>query len=184
VLTSANAARAVARHPRRDELTLLTAFTVGRHTARAAGVAGFHHIRSADGDRNDLIELLRAEYAGNAAPLLYLAGEDRAGDLAAAGVPVVTAVVYRAVKVERFAPEVSAALAERALDGVLHFSRRSAESYLDCAARAGIGDRALAPLHVCLSSQVAEPLAAAGARAIRIAPRPDEAAMIELMGAG
>ena len=35
VLTSANAARAVARHTRRDEITSLTVFTVGRHSARA-----------------------------------------------------------------------------------------------------------------------------------------------------
>jgi uroporphyrinogen-III synthase len=67
---------------------------------------------------------------------------------------------------------------------VLHFSRRSAESYLACAARAGVGEAALEPVHLCLSAQVAEPLAAAGAAAIRIAPRPDEAAIIELAAIG
>ena len=36
VITSANAARAIARHSRREALTALTAFTVGRHTAEAA----------------------------------------------------------------------------------------------------------------------------------------------------
>ncbi len=188
VLTSANAARAVAGHSRRDELTGLTAFTVGRQTARAACAAGFPRIRSADGDRNDLVELLRAEYAGVPGPLLYLAGEDRAGDLAAelgeAGVAIVTVVAYRAVKAEQFSPAVAAELGERALDGVLHFSRRSAESYLACAARAGIGEAALAPLQLCLSAAVAEPLAAAGAASIRIASRPNEAAMIELAGIG
>jgi uroporphyrinogen-III synthase len=189
VLTSANAARAVAGHSRREELTALTAFTVGLQTARAACAAGFHRIRSADGDRDDLARLLRGECAGQPGALLYLAGEDRAGDLAAElateiGVPVVTVVAYRAVKAERFPPAVAAALGEGALDGVLHFSRRSAESYLACAARAGIGAAALAPLHLCLSAQVAEPLAAAGAAAIRIAPRPDEAAMIELASIG
>ncbi len=117
-------------------------------------------------------------------PLLYLAGEERAGDLAAGGARVVTVVVYRAVKAEHFAPEVAAALARRALDGVLHFSTRSAQAYLDCASRDGILDAALAPLHVCISRQVAQPLAAAGAAAIRIAPRPDESAMIEVVGAG
>jgi uroporphyrinogen-III synthase len=189
VLTSANAARAVAEHSRREELTALTAFTVGRQTARAACAAGFHRIRSADGDRDDLTRLLRGECAGQSGALLYLAGEDRAGDLAAElateiGVPVVTVVAYRAVKAEQFPPAVAAALGEGALDGVLHFSRRSAESYLACAARAGIGAAALAPLHLCLSAQVSEPLAAAGAAAIRIAPRPDEAAMIELASIG
>jgi uroporphyrinogen-III synthase len=182
VMTSANAARALARHPRREALTALTAFTVGRHTAEAARAAGFREVRSADGDKDDLAALLRARYGERSAPLLYLAGEDRAGDLTAGGMRVLTAVVYRAVKVERFAPAVAVALGEGGLDGVLHFSRRSAQAYLDCAAHAGIVERALALLHFCLSRQVAQPLAAAGAAAIRIAPHPDEAAMLDLVG--
>jgi uroporphyrinogen-III synthase len=182
VMTSANAARALARHPRREALTALTAFTVGRGTAEAARVAGFREVRSADGDKDDLAALLRARYGERSAPLLYLAGEDRAGDLTAGGMRVLTAVLYRAVKVERFAPAVAVALGEGGLDGVLHFSRRSAQAYLDCAAHAGIVERALALLHFCLSRQVAQPLAAAGAAAIRIAPHPDEAAMLDLVG--
>ena len=71
---------------------------------------------------------------------------------------------------------------EGALDGVLHFSTRSAEAYLACAARGGIRDRALAPAHYCLSRQVAVPLTAAGAAAVLIAARPDEAALLELVG--
>jgi uroporphyrinogen-III synthase len=182
VITSANAARAVASHSRREALTALTAFTVGHHTAEAARAAGFRAVECADGDKDDLVALIRARGDERAAPLLYLAGEDRAGDLAASGVSLLTAVAYRAVKVERFAPDVAAALAQGALDGVLHFSRRSAQAYLDCAARARILERALAPVHFCLSRQVAQPLAAAGAGAIRLAPHPDEAAMIDLVG--
>src|SRR5262249_6025043 len=111
VITSANAARAIARHSRREALTALTAFTVGRHTAEAARAAGFRAVECADGDKDDLAALLRARFNERSAPLLYLAGEDRAGDLAASGVPLLTAVVYRAVKVERFAPAVAVALA-------------------------------------------------------------------------
>src|SRR4029077_709799 len=117
--------------------------------------------------KGDLTALLRARFNERSAPLLYLAGEDRAGDLAASGVPVLTAVVYRAVKVERFARDVAAALAQGALDGVLHFSRRSAQAYLDCAARARIFERALAPVQFCLSRQVSQPLAARGAAGFR-----------------
>jgi uroporphyrinogen-III synthase len=182
VMTSANAARAVAEHPRRAALIVREAFTVGRHTADAARAAGFRTVQSADGDKDDLADVLRARRGESTGPLLYLAGEDRAGDLAAGGARVVTVVVYRAVKAEHFAPEVAAALARRALDGVLHFSARSAQAYLDCASRDGILDAALAPLHVCISRQVAQPLAAAGAAAIRIAPRPDESAMIDVVG--
>jgi uroporphyrinogen-III synthase len=93
-----------------------------------------------------------------------------------------TAVVYRALKADHFPPPVAAALAQREIDGVLHFSARSAEAYLDCAARAGIGNQALAPVHYCLSRQVAAPLSVAGAVVVRVAARPDEMAMLELVG--
>ena len=193
VLTSANAARAIVDHPGRAQLTAMTAFTVGRRTAEAARAVGFRDVRSADGDKRDLVDLLRADLlrtdllrmeSSGRAPLLYLAGEDRAGDLAAAGLPVHTAVVYRALKAAHFPPPVAAALAQRAIDGVLHFSTRSAEAYLDCAARGGFSDHALAPVHYCLSRQVAAPLSAAGAVALRVAARPDEMAMLELVGEG
>ena len=186
VMTSANAARAVAAHPSRAVLAALPAFTVGRRTAEAARAAGFADVRSADGDKADLAALLRAEYEAARGPLLYLAGEDRAGelDLAVSGIAVVTTVIYRAAAAERFPDEVAAALAAGAIDGVLHFSRRSAEAYLACGRRAGVLAAALAPLQLCLSAAVAEPLAAAGARAVRIAFRPDETAMLELVGVG
>jgi uroporphyrinogen-III synthase len=186
VMTSANAARAVAAHPSRAALAALPAFTVGRRTAEAARSAGFADVRSADGDKADLAALIRVDYEGERGPLLYLAGEDRAGelDLSASGVAVVTAVIYRAVATERFPAAAAAALAAGAIDGVLHFSRRSAEAYLTCGNRAGLLASALAPLQLCLSAAVAEPLAAAGAASIRIASRPDEAVMLELVGPG
>jgi uroporphyrinogen-III synthase len=182
VMTSANAARAVARHPRRDMLSALDAFVVGRHTAEAARAAGFRSVHSADGDKDDLADFLRARMGEHSGPLLYLAGEDRAGDLAVGDVPIVTLVSYRAVQVERFPRTVATALGQGALDGVLHFSARTAQAYLDCAARERLHERALAPVHFCLSQHVAQPLFAAGAAAIRIAPQPDEAAIIELVG--
>jgi uroporphyrinogen-III synthase len=181
VMTSANAARAVAAHPSRAVLAALPAFTVGRRTAEAARAAGFADVRCADGDKADLAALIRAEYDAARGPLLYLAGEDRAGelDLSASGIAVVTKVIYRAAAAERFPDAAAAALAAGAIDGVLHFSRRSAEAYLACA---GLLAGALVPLQLCLSAAVAEPLAAAGAASIRIASRPDEAAMLELVG--
>ena len=182
VFTSANAARALAGHPARAALTALPALVVGRHSADAAREVGFREVTSADGDRDDLATLLRARAGEH--PLLYLAGEDRAGDAADWGVPAVSVIAYRAVKLERFAPPVAATLSQRALDGVLHFSRRSAEAYLDCTARARMRVRALVPVHFCLSVQVSHPLLAVGAPRIRIAPRPDEAALLELVGEG
>jgi uroporphyrinogen-III synthase len=182
VMTSANAARAIATHSACAKLTALPAFTVGRHTADAARAAGFAEVTSADGDKGDLTRLLGARLPQNSRPLLYLAGEDRSGELALAGVTVRTVVVYRTIAVERFPPDLAAALARGEIDGVLHFSRRSVQAYVHCASRAGALDHALAPLHFCLSRQVSEPLAAADAAGIRIASRPEEGALIDLVG--
>ncbi len=182
IMTSANAARALAEHPRRTELLSLPVFAVGAHTAELARSAGFPEVRCADGDKRQLSAMLRQHASDKRHSLLYLAGEDRAGDLELPECArVVTAVVYRMARRREFDKAVEAALAQRQIDGVLHFSRRSAETYLDCASRCHIRQQALAPLHYCLSRQVAIPLADAGAAAIRIAPRPDEAALIELI---
>lgn len=183
-LTSANAARALAQHPRRAELSALPVFAVGRRTAAAARAAGFADVVSADGNEQDLVGLIAAHRAGTQ-PLLYLAGEERAcdlaGDLAARGVEVHTAVVYRTVATVVFPAAVHAAMAGSGLDGVLHYSRRSAAIYLDCAKRSGVLDGALAACQYCLSRQVAEPLVAAGARNVRIPTRPEETALLDLI---
>ena len=182
-LTSANAAHALERHPRRTELLALPVFVVGRRTGAAARAAGFADVHSADGNARDLARLIASRVAGGA--LLYLAGEDRAADLAGNladhGVTVETAVVYRAARVSGFPAATAAALAAGGLDGVLHYSRRSAEAYLDCARIAGLLRDGLSPVHYCLSQPVAEPLLKAGARDVRIAARPEEGALLDLI---
>ena len=184
-ITSANAVRALERHPRLPELMGLPLFVVGRRTAEVARAAGFGNVMSADGNESDLARLIAARVAADDAPLLYLAGEDRADnlavDLAAHGLRVQVAAVYRAAKAERFPLAAEAALAAGRIDGVLHYSRRSAQAYIDCAQAAEMLDRALRPCHCCLSAQVAKPLLAAGAADIRVAARPDEAALVELI---
>ncbi len=182
LLTSANAARAIGSHPRIGELVSLPALAVGRRTAEAARGVGFKNVQSADGDGRDLSRVAAARFAGTRAPLLYLAGEERARDLAdeLAGLELRTIVVYRAVKLLSLPASVQAALSENRLDGVLHFSLRSAEAYVACAKAAGLLDKALGLFQFCLSPRVAG--AIAGAQKVRIAGHPDEAALLELVG--
>ena len=183
-MTSANAAHALERHSRRLEMTRLPALTVGRRTAEAAGAVGFTDIASANGNEQALAQLIGDRMA-RGKKILYLVGEDRAGDLAIAvaphGVRVETVVVYRAVAAERLPDAASAALRAGEVNGVLHFSRRSAVIYLDCAKAAGVLDSALRPFHYCLSQAVAEPLVAAGAIRVMIAQSPEENALLELV---
>jgi uroporphyrinogen-III synthase len=181
IITSANAPGAIADSPAGKALFKLPLFAVGRRSADAARQAGFSNVAAAGGDVRDLVKLIAERHADASAPLLYLAGEDRAADLVAElvvhDIAAEMAVVYRAASAP-FPPALSAALQAGEVDAVLHFSKRSAETYLAGAAQAGVAKQALAVRHICLSAQAAEPLAGAGAGRIAIAPRPDEAALI------
>ena len=183
LVTSANAVRAIAGHKRRGELRGIPVFTVGAHSAQDMRAAGFAAVSSADGNVADLATLVAARLPAGAR-LLYLAGEERSGDLAGAlraqGFAVDTALVYRAVAAQQLPRQAVTALAA-GVDAVLHFSRRSAEAYVAAARNAGILAAALQqPVQMCLSARIAEPLRSAGAAKIRIASRPDEAAMLAL----
>ena len=181
VITSANAPGAIAGNAAGAALFKLPLFAVGKRSADAARQVGFTNVTSAGGDMRDLVQLVAERHADAKAPLLYLAGEDRAADLVAElavhGITAEMRVVYRAVTTP-YPPELTTALKAGEVDAVLHFSKRSAQNYLAGAALAGVAGEALDVRHICLSSQIAEPLSSAGAGRIAIAPRPDEAALI------
>jgi uroporphyrinogen-III synthase len=183
LITSANAAAAIAMHQRKSAVLALPAFAVGDRSAEAMRAAGFADVISAGGAVADLSRLVVERIKPNAT-LLYLAGEQRAGDLAgdlqAKGFAVHTAIVYRAVTAATLPQDATDALTA-GLDGVLHFSRRSAEAYLSGARAAGALSTALAPAQFCLSEQIAVPLRHAGAVTIHVAPRPNEAALIDFI---
>lgn len=184
LVTSANAIRALPAD-RQHALRALPLLAVGDRTAGAARIAGFADVRSAQGNATDLVQLAASTFRGVSARVLYLAGEQRAVDLMAAlaahGIAVETAVVYRMAAVEHLPDEVAKALAAHRIDGVLHYSARSAKAYLAAAAGGGVREAALAPSHYCLSAEIAAPLTAAGATNVHIAGHPDEVALRRLI---
>ncbi len=188
LLTSANAVRAVRGHPAFALLRALPAIGVGDRTAAAAREAGFAGVVSAAGDARDLVAAAARRFAGIGGTILYLCGEDRAADvgaaLAGAGVEVVTTPVYRMAAAARFPPPAADALRAGRIQGVLHYSRRSALAYLACAGNDRLEACALRPVHYALSAAVAAPLLQAGAGDVRVAARPDEAALFERVGSG
>jgi uroporphyrinogen-III synthase len=186
LVTSANAARAIAVHRQFNELRALSVFAVGEKTAEAMRSAGFADVISADGDVDDLARLVATQLKPGA-QLLYLAGAERSGDLAAIlgaqNFIVRTVVIYRAVAADAL-PAATACAIAAGIDGVVHFSRRSAEAFVKVVCEAGLRDQAVSkPVHFCLSAQVAEPLAQAGAANIRVAKEPVEAALLALVPA-
>jgi uroporphyrinogen-III synthase len=184
-MTSANAAHALAAHPQAALLRPLPVFAVGDRTAEAARAAGFTDVASANGALADLARLVAERCAGARAPLLYAAGEDRAGDLSsplgAHGIAVRTVAVYRAVAETTLPSRVAELLRRGEFDGVLHYSRRSLAIFLRLSEQASLLNAALGVVHYCLSAEVAAPLEEMGARRIKVAAAPNEAALFKLL---
>lgn len=183
IMTSGNAARAIAS--RAVMLLPLPVFAVGHQTAIAARDAGFVSVVSAAGDGADLVALLATQKLSSTNPLLYLAGNDRARDLTAElsaySIRAETHVVYRAVPAKALAATVKEAFLENRLDGVLHYSRRTAAIFCECAASSGVLAEALLSTHYCLSARAAEPLVELGAKDVRVGSSPDEDALFRLL---
>jgi uroporphyrinogen-III synthase len=186
IMTSANAARAIAVHPRVQELLALTVFAVGRRTADAARIVGFTDVHSADADAAALARLTIEQIGRANAPLLYLAGEDRTGEieraLATHGLKVQTVVIYRAVAAPELAADITSALRSNVLDAALHFSQRSAQALVAAARAAGVLDNVLKMRHYCLSTAVAAVLEGVQAERIEVADLPDEQTLVARVG--
>ncbi|MGY3486205.1 uroporphyrinogen-III synthase [Bradyrhizobium sp. USDA 4011] len=188
ILTSANALRALDLAGSR--LLGLPLFAVGAHTADAARAAGFDKVMVAKGDAVSLRDLVLARVkAGElaaSATLLHLAGadlsRDLAGELSEKGLSVVTHTTYRMAPVAAFPTEVSDAFMANRITAVLHYSRRSAQAFLDIIRADGIEISALALPQCCISAAVAAVLHDAGATNVVVAARPDENALLEALG--
>ncbi|WP_158811129.1 uroporphyrinogen-III synthase [Beijerinckia sp. L45] len=177
VATSSRAFSAIADES--PDLLPLPLYLVGARTEAAARRHGFAGPVIVAPDGAGLVAILQGQPAMR---LLYLAGVDRKPDieagLAATLHRLMVIETYEAVAVESLKPEVVAALRNGVIDGVLHYSRRSAEIFLMLAARASV-DQTKTP-HLCLSSDVAAPLREAGCLEVHVAPTPDEAGMRSL----
>ncbi len=184
-MTSANAARAIARHPRRAQLTR-AAGVHGRPPHRARPRARPASPMSAPPTATATISSrsLRARLAAAPAAALSRRRGPRRRSRRRSALPASRRPRW---SIARSRPSAfrrrSRPRWRRARSTACCISPGAAPRLTSTAPPAPASStRALAPCHFCLSRQVAEPLAAAGAAEIRIAARPDEAALIELVG--
>jgi uroporphyrinogen-III synthase len=187
IVTSANALRGIEPHLQNSRLLKLPLFAVGEHTAAAARRSGFENVISADGDaaglRDCVLASVKTKELKKASPLLYLAGADLARDLAGElgerGFTVVTHTTYRMSPVSNLPRDICDAFAAHGIEAVLHYSRRSARTFLEAARSGGVEISALAIPQCCISAPVASVLRDAGASQVMVAGRPDENALLE-----
>jgi uroporphyrinogen-III synthase len=172
--TSANGVRSLIRRTRHRDVPI---FAVGPQTAEEAAKAGFADVCRADGDAVALAEAT-TRWARPEGVLLHVCGEDAPGTLAdilvARGFTVRRAVLYGMAAAGELPLEVRTAL--DALDAVMFFSPRSARLFLTLAQ--GLPIAGLTAL--CISPATAGVLASGIFAEVRIADRPNQAAMLAL----
>jgi uroporphyrinogen-III synthase len=180
--TSANGVRALARlAPWRD----LPIWAVGDASAREARKLGFARVESASGDVAALAALVAARADPAAGPLLHVAARLLAGDLggalAAKGFNVDKAVLYESVTAETMSPTLADALHQGRIAVALFFSPRTAATFVTLAEKAGCGESLRRIKALALSAAVAETLSSLPWRAVEVADRPDQSALLALL---
>ncbi|MEK7246436.1 MAG: uroporphyrinogen-III synthase, partial [Pseudomonadota bacterium] len=180
LVTSANGARAFAeRNAERDLLVL----AVGDASAGAARALGFARVESPAGDVAALAELCQRRLDPARGPLLHVAGTRVAGDLAGqlgrAGFRYRREVLYQAREASRLSETTRAALEAGALDGVLFFSPRTAQTFVALANQAGATAAFARLAAFCLSPAVAAAARAAAWGRIVVAERPEQDSLLE-----
>ena len=176
--TSANGVRALIRRTRRRDVSV---FAVGPQTAEEATKAGFTDVRSADGDAVALAEAA-TRWARPEDVLLHVCGEDAPGTLAdtlaVRGFTMRRAVLYGMAAAAELPTETRAALRDGQLDAAMFFSPRTAGLFVELAQ--GLPIASLTAF--CISPNTARALPQGAFADIRVAAKPNQAAMLELVG--
>ncbi|WP_428687066.1 uroporphyrinogen-III synthase [Roseibium sp.] len=182
-VTSRRAVTVLSEHAQMPDLKALPVFAVGESTAEACRRAGFESVTAADGDVASLASCLldhRGVLAGSA--VLYPAAEERAGDLEGlldeGGMTCRLQVVYRMEAVDELPEAVVDALISSAYDGVLVYSKRTAEALLDLLTASGLNPVFSGLRVFAISQQAAGPLS--GHMKVHVAGAPNETALLKL----
>lgn len=177
--TSANGVRALARLTDNRSLPL---FAVGDATASRARAEGFITVASASGTVIDLARLAVERMRPQDGPLLHVAGDVVAGDLAGAlraeGFAIERRVLYEARPVPMLSETAIGALRAGSIDFALFFSPRTAAIFVRLAGSAAVGPccRSITALSISAAADAALAELSWGDR--RIAEMPNQRALL------
>ena len=186
IATSSNGLRALHNSPALRAALVLPVFAVGPATAALAREMGFSNIVEGPGTASGLVPVIIAKAADlGGRPLVYLAGEtlafDLAGALAGHGINVRQIPSYRAREISLLPETVQSQLALGQIDAVVLMSPRTARIWSGLAKKSGI-ERDLRHLtHVCLSPSVADRLQLRPSPEIVVAARPNGHEIVSLI---
>lgn len=176
IATSANALRLGGKL---DALKFLPLLCVGPQTAAFARTAGFVFATAQGGDVQGLARHILKNLNPAHGPLLYLSGNETAGDLAG----LLKKQGFSLTRVVTYDAEPRAITGEearvRAAEGVMLYSPRTARVWVKEVQTHGLADHVAGLTHFCISANVAAELPAAWPR--ELASAPNEGAMLELL---
>ena len=181
-ITSANAVR----HASKEVITALAALpchAVGKRTAEAAHKAEFLPVIEGSGDAEGLANSIAAELRGRT--IVYLCGRVRfpafEQRLEAAGVQVRAVETYDTIPVRYSDETILALLSSQPVDAVLLYSAKAAVAMQVLAKRPALQEAFEKARFLALSARIATAFGDSAGKAVRIAARPDEEALLALL---
>lgn len=142
IFTSANAVRA---YIDQGGALAMPVFCVGGHTTLQCRGAGAQNVHDADGDAQDLVDLIVSKTKDKTPPFLHIRGEHVARPiddmLAEHGIRVAALVVYQAVQVDHFSQPFLNALSAREIQAITFFSKRTAQAFLELITQYDLADQ-------------------------------------------
>ncbi|WP_417803418.1 uroporphyrinogen-III synthase [Thalassospira lucentensis] len=182
IFTSANGVRAFARLSDDRARPVLC---VGDATARLAAQIGFDQIKSANGDINDLADLIRDQIDPEKGPLFHPAARKTAGDLgqilADGGYKIDRQTVYTAHASTSLAEQTANAIAAHHIDAVLFFSPRTAETFVKLIKSAKLEGELCNTRAICLSPAVQLQIADLKWQRTHVASKPTQEYLLSIL---
>ena len=187
IATSRNGLLAIAGRRELAALAGLPLFAVGAATAEAARRLGYTTVVEGEDGGAALLASIQAMIPAARGALLHLSGEtiaiDLVASLASAGYAAKRVVVYRNRPITALSGAAIDGLRAGVVDAVLLFSPATAGAFLAALRHHGLAEAGAKIAHLCLSATVARALATEPSSSIRIAARPNLAAMLAVVDA-
>ncbi|MBX3598723.1 MAG: uroporphyrinogen-III synthase [Rhizobiaceae bacterium] len=181
-VTSVNALRC-ATEELLKQLSSSPCFVVGARTAEAARKSGFANVVEAEGDVASLSRLIID--GGGVSRIAYLTGRVRLPtferNLGNAGIKVFPIDLYDTQGVELTEEHIRLLQSGRPIDAALIYSALAAQALKKLADRSELAETFSNTVHCCLSKRIAERLGGDCSLIVRIAERPDEDGMFQLL---
>jgi len=194
VVTSRNGLRGLEKSDILPDLLGRPLLVVGRGTGAAAKALGFGDVTVGPATAKDLVPLIIAAFrekiapaarGGACGPVVHLCGDKISFDLqpplAAAGIALERATVYRSQPVTRLPQHVAERLGAGGYDAVVLMSPLTAQTYVDLVGKKGLAEGARRAAYLCLSRGIAAGLSAIGAEKVKVAAKPNIEEMLALI---